>query len=157
MPATRASTVSSASSSAVSARARQAEGAQRAEDRAALLEGEADGGVDDEEADGEGEEAEGGQVQVEAVGQPRDVALAVRCAALEVWGDLGEVGGAKGAGRQNEVGDFAFHAKQLLDDPDVGKRRSGGQRRVFAKRWQVQSRKALGQCRGRREAGPAGR
>jgi hypothetical protein len=55
---------------------RQANRAQRAEDGPALLEREADGGVHDEKTDAEGQQAEGSEVQVEAVGEARDIACA---------------------------------------------------------------------------------
>ena len=74
---------------------RDAAGAQGAEGRAALLEGEAGGGVHDEEPDEEGERAEGGQVQVEAGAQPLDVAASARRPDREPVGE---------AGRQRPVG-----------------------------------------------------
>ena len=54
----------------------RAERTQGAKAGAALLEGQTDGGVDDEEAHREGEKAEGGQIEMEAVGEASDVAPA---------------------------------------------------------------------------------
>ena len=67
---------------------RHAERAQGADHLPALLEGEAHGAVDDEEAHGEAEEPEGGEVEVEAFGQRADVGVLVGGLEAEVGGDL---------------------------------------------------------------------
>ncbi len=103
-PATSARISSSAAISADKRAQRQAEGAQGAEHRAALLEGKADGAVHDEQTHREAEQAEGGEVEVEAVGQPRQVGALRRRAQGQVGGDPGEIGGGQGAGPAGSAG-----------------------------------------------------
>ncbi len=74
----------------------QAQGAQGAEDRAALLEGEADRGMDDEQPHREGEETEGRQVQMEAVRQPGDVVVRAWFYDLKPGAEAGRGGGCRG-------------------------------------------------------------
>ena len=61
----------------------QAERAQGAEEAAALLEGQPDGAMHDEEPHGEGQQAKGGEVEVEAVGQPGGVGGALGLAQVK--------------------------------------------------------------------------
>ena len=56
-----------------------AAGAQRPQHRQALLEGEPDRRIDDEQADHERQQAERGQVQMEAVGEAFEIALRIGC------------------------------------------------------------------------------
>jgi hypothetical protein len=115
-----------------------AQGAERAEDRAALLEGEADGAVDDEEADGEGQEPEGGEVEVEAVGEPREVGAAFGRAFLERGGDVGERGARERlVGQEDEAGEAALEPQESLRGADVGERDAGGEAGAFDDRGEV--------------------
>ena len=114
-----------------------AAGTERAEGRAALLEGEADGGVDDEEADDEGEEAEGGQVEVEAVGQPVEVAAGRGSGDRHAGGELGwERAGGVG-GRHYHPRDAAGGVEQALGDADVDDEGVGRERVVRLERRQA--------------------
>ena len=101
-----------------------ADGAQGAQHRFALFEGEADGGIDDEEADDEAEEPEGGEVEVEAVGQAFEIAVAFGAADLEARGEVrGQVAGFG----QEQARDPAGRVEQAFGDGDVDEDGAGGQ------------------------------
>ena len=78
---------------------RQSEDAQGAEHRPALLEGEPDRTVDEEETHRERQKPEGGEVEMEAVGEPGEVFGGGRCAAFETVDEIGRVGQAHGLDR----------------------------------------------------------
>jgi hypothetical protein len=95
---------------------RQANRAQRAEHGAALFEREADGGVHDEKTDAEGQEAEGSEVQVKAVGQARDIARTVGR-----FQPQGQVPGQRG-----QIGGLVRRDDQVIGIGPVQKARSRG-------------------------------
>ena len=64
-----------------------AAGAQRAQHRQPLLEGQADRGIDDEEADEERQQAEGGQVEMKTVGEALQIGLRIRLDQLQLVAD----------------------------------------------------------------------
>jgi hypothetical protein len=82
--------------------------------------------VDDEEAHGEAEEPEGGEVEVEAVGEGADVGVLVGGLEAQVGGDL-----ARGGWRRGWVGATRRLVKpwivqEALGGADVGQGRAGG-------------------------------
>jgi hypothetical protein len=105
---------------------RHAHGAERADRGAALLEGEAHGAVDDEQAHGEAEEPEGGEVEVEAVGEGADVGVLVGGLEAQVGGDLGQRRLAEGLGGGDEEARETLDVQEALGGADVGQGRAGG-------------------------------
>ena len=99
-----------------------AERAQGSHHAAPLLKSETDRAMDDENANREAEEAEGREVEVEAVGKPADIGRALGSLQHEVWRDLGQRALPQGLVRQDDqTADATDLAKQLLGNADVGK------------------------------------
>ena len=129
---------------------RHSNGAERAQHRAALFEGEADCGMDDEQPHREAQESEGREVEVKAVRQPRKIAFSTGRAEPEIGHHLCERPCAFGLLRpQQQAGELSWRLEQLLGNADVRERRSGGQRVRNAQRWRRDPRKAV--CRFRRD------
>ena len=111
--------------------------AQGAEGRAAFLERQPGDAVNHEEAHGEGQKAKGGQVQVEAVGQPGGiggVGLAQGGAGQE-GGKLARVGGDR-AGQLQPV-DLAGALQQALGGSDISEQQASGGLVEGEERWQA--------------------
>jgi hypothetical protein len=105
---------------------RDAAGAQGAQHRQPLLEGEADRGVDDEETDHEGQQPEGGEVEVEAVGQPFQIGLGLGLHQLQpaACEALQRLPLARCL-TDEEPGDLALFAEQPLRVADVDDEHAG--------------------------------
>ena len=123
-------------------RAGTPQGAERAEDGAALFEGEADGAVDDEEADREGEEAEGGEVEVEAVGEAGEVGAGSRAGVPRGWGRCSASGGRERgwSGRRMRRVRRPSRPRRRLRGADVGEGEAGGEAGALDDRREVAGR-----------------
>ena len=118
-PARSASRRSSARSAQREVAGGDADRAQGAEGRAALLEGEAGGGIGDEEADDEAEEAEGGEVQVEAVAEAVEVAMPLGRVEFEPLREGGRERPGGGRGLREEAGEAVGGGEEAGGDGDV--------------------------------------
>ncbi|MNZ48042.1 hypothetical protein D3C78_657770 [compost metagenome] len=123
-----------------------AAGAQGAQQAAALLQGQADGGMHDEQADEEGQQTEGAEVEVEAVGQALQVVAGARRLQLQQLGQLGRQIRRPDCEirRQQQPRQLPRRLQQRLGMADVDDDHPGRQLRVH-----LQGRQALaiaGQC-----------
>ncbi len=105
---------------------RQTKSAKRAKHRAALLECKADGAVDDENSDGKGQQAEGGQVQVEALGQPGNVALALAFTQGQCRVERCEPGPFTRLVRQHQKSGDRISLQHALYQTDIGSQGARG-------------------------------
>ncbi|MNO72439.1 hypothetical protein D3C76_633880 [compost metagenome] len=108
---------------------------QGAQQRAALLQRQADGGMDDEQPDDEGQQAEGAEVEVETVGQAGQIGGLAALAQLQLAGQiLGQLP-SKVLAYQHPRQPLRC-AEQPLGDADIHQQHAGRQLRTHFQRRQ---------------------